>query len=413
MSFDPRTPSGTPPDGPSSQGSARPTPPGGQAGSQGASRGGRAPDTEPDDRFDDRSDERTYYTPPRGGAGTRRGGSGQRGSGFASWLPGGRGGSGTFFGIPLTIIYLIGASIIGLVFIGAVCSPRTTTGSVAGQVKALGSDRQVASLPGAQVIVRSPSNTWTTVTTDVPDDATGEAAYNYRIENLPAGNYTMAVTPPAGSDLQPEGDINFKVESGQLFPQSVLLLAQGIQKPRPLAPSEVEPGQVGYINDRGERVVYQQGGIDATDVLLLYLLWRQPPLYGYGAPPIIYTGSRGSTSTGSNYRVEPPPTTTRSGQTVTQRPPSVPGQGSTRPSGSSGSTGAGPTYNSGAPSTGSGSSTSSGSSSSGSSTTTRPSSPSQGATRPSSGSSSSSSPSSSSGSRSSSSGSRSSGGGRR
>jgi len=139
------------------------------------------------------------------------------------------------------------------------CSRPVANGSVAGQVKALAADRQVSTLAGAQVILRGSKETYTTVSSDAPADATGEAAYNYRVENLPAGTYTMAVTPPAGSDLQPEDSITLKIESGQLFPQSVLLLAQGIQKPRPLAPSELEPGQTGYINDRGERVTYQQG----------------------------------------------------------------------------------------------------------------------------------------------------------
>src|SRR3954462_15459057 len=95
-------------------------------------------------------------------------------------------------------------------------------GSVAGQVKALSADRQVSTLSGAQVILRGSKDTYTTVSSDVPADATGEAAYNYSFENIPAGTYTMAVTPPAGSDLQPEDSITVKVESGELFPQSVL-----------------------------------------------------------------------------------------------------------------------------------------------------------------------------------------------
>jgi hypothetical protein len=379
MSFDPRNP------GPRGQGPSRPTPP---SGSQGASRGGRPPD----DRPGNDADSDTYYWNT---STTQRGGS-SRG-----------GGSRTFLGIPVTLVYLIGACVIGLVFIGAVCSRSVSNGSVAGQVKGLDADHQVATVPGAQVILRGSKDTYTTVSGDAPADAEGDAAYNYHFENVPPGTYTMAVTPPAGSDYQPESDITVKVESGELYPQSVLLLAQGIQKPRPLAPSEMEPGQVGYINDRGERVVYQQGsGFDATDALLLYLLWRNPPAYGYGAPPIIYNPG-GSTTSSSNYRVSPPPSTSRSGQTVTQRPPSVPGQGSTRPSASGASSGPGPSVNSG-----------SNSSSSSSSTTTRPSqpstsssssssNPSQGATRPSS------SSSSSAPSRSPSSSSRSSGGGRR
>jgi hypothetical protein len=262
-----------------------------------------------------------------------------------------------------------------------------------------------------------------------PANAEGEAAYNYRIENVPPGEYTMTVTPPAGSNLQADDPVKLKVESGQMYPQSTLLLAQGIQKPSALAQNELQPGETaGYINDRGERVVYHQGsGFDASDALLLYLLWRNPGGWGYGYPPVI-VNSPGSSSTGSNYRVADPPTRTRSGQTVTQQ--RTPGQGSTRPSSSTGSTGSAPgTTSSGSrdtdvakPSTGSGAtttkpSTSSGSSGSsttkpstgsGSSTTTRPSIsvPSQGSSRPSS---SSSSRPSSSGSRSSGS----SGGGRR
>lgn len=401
MSYDPNA---NPNDAPRS---TRSTP----SGSQGASRGGRQPDETPDDS----AGTRTSWDDARrsSNASQDQRARNNRG-GFWSRLPGmGAGGSGTLFGVPVTLIYLIGASVIGLIFIGAVCSPTTTVGSVAGQVKALSTDRQVSTLAGAQVILRGSKETYTTVSADVAADATGDAAYNYRFENVPPGTYTMAVTPPAGSNLQPESDITLKVESGQMFPQSVMLLAEGLQKPRPLAPSEVEPRQVGYLNERGERVTYQQGsGFDTTDALLLYLLWRNPPTYGYGAPPII-VNSPGSTNTsGYNYRADPPPTTTRTGQTVTQRPPSVPGQGSTRPSSSSSSTGPGPSTSSGSNTSSSSSSSStttkpSTSSSSNDAATNRSSSPSQGASRPSS------SSSSSSPSRSSSSGSRSSGGGRR
>jgi hypothetical protein len=412
MTSNPRDPGDQPPSSASEGFSLPPSSTSGprgasRGGSQGASRGGQRPDAPPDD-------ERASWS-GRGGRTTDPGR-------VSDWLP--KGGSNTFLGLPLALIYVIGISMIGLVLLGAVCARPAANGSVAGQVKALSADRQVSTLAGAQVILRGSNDTYTAVSTSVPDDATGDAAYNYRFDSVPTGTYTMAVTPPPDSNLQPEDNITLKVESGQLFPQSVMLLANGIQKPRPLAPSELEPGQTGYINDRGERVVYQQGsGFNATDALLLYLLWRNPPSYGYGAPPVIVSNpggySTGTASTSGSYRVDPPPTTSRTGQTVTQRPPSVPGQGSTRPSsstGATGSTGTGPAYNSdGSGSSSSGATTSSGSSSSGGSATNRSSSsssssPSQGVSRPSSsGSSSSSRPSVSSPSRSSGSG----GGGRR
>jgi len=267
--------------------------------------------------------------------------------------------------------------------------------------------------------------TFTTTSTDVAPNAEGDAAYNYRFENVPPGTYAMSVAPPAGAIYQPEENLSFKVESGQLYPHSVMLLAQGVQKPRQLAQDQLQPGEAGgYVNERGERVVYQQGGgFDSSDALLMYLLWRNPPGWGYGAPPVIINSPGGST--GSNYRVTDPPSRTSSGQTVTQQKPTTPGQGSTRPSSGTGATGAGPSYSSGSGTSGSGSnnpdavapaqskpSTSSGSGSnsgSNTSTQTRPSTStgSQGATRPSSSSSSparSSAPSRSSGS---------SGGGRR
>jgi hypothetical protein len=401
------------------------------AGSQGASRGGVPPDGPGDDA--DRQ--------PSGNAGSyERGYTGSSGSGGSGGAPfggfpfGGSGKSGrsgaTFLGLPVNLIYAIGGAIILIVVVGAMCGKPTATGSVAGQVKALGADRTVSTLAGAQIVLRGSNQTYTATSTDVPADAEGEAAYNYRLENVPPGNYTMAVTPPAGSTLQPEQDISFKVESGQLFPQSVMLLAQGIQKPRALAQNELQPGETGgYINDRGERIVaHQGGGFDASDALLMYLLWRNPPGWGYGYPPIIVNSPGGNNTSGYNYRVSDPPTQSRSGQTVTQRKPETPGQGSTRPSSSTGATGSGPSYSSGTGSSGTGSSTSgagSGSSSSGSgsgsttqtkpstssgsgSSVSAPSVPSQGASRPSSSSSSpsrSSAPSRSSGS--------SSGGGRR
>jgi hypothetical protein len=392
-----------------SRGPSRPRPP----GAQGASRGGFRPD-DSDGNFD--ANESYGKTgnqtgePPLGGY--PFGSQQSRGGGRRSFFSGGP----RFLGLPVNLIYTLGAMLIGIVFLGAVCGRPAATGSVAGQVKGLNADRSLATLAGAQLVLRGSGQTYTATSTDVPADAEGEAAYNYRFENVPAGNYVMSVTPPAGSTYQTEDNIPFKVEGGQLFPQSVMLLDQGIQKPRQLAQDELRDGEAGgYVNDRGERVVYQQGGgFDASDALLMYLLWRNPPGFGYYSPPIIYS-PRGSST--SSYRVADPPSSTRSGQTVTQQKPVTPGQGSTRPSGSTGVTGAGPSTSSGSSSRPSDavapsqSNPSSGSSSSGSntSTQTRPSvsAPSQGATRPSSSSSSparSSAPSRSSGS---------SGGGRR
>jgi len=221
-------------------------------------------------------------------------------------------------------------------------------GSVSGQVKFLSPDGGgVSNLAGAQVILRGARDTYTTVSS--AGDGAGDqadASYNYRFEKVPAGQYTMAVTPPPDSHLQPEDNITLNVKGDELYPQSVLLLAEGVARPRPLSPSEVNAGEVGYVNGRGERVVYQQGSGLGTDLLLMYLLFRNPPAYGYGAPPIIAGGPSSGTGT-APYRVETPPSTTSSGQRVTYQPPSVPGQGSTRPGGafssgsspSSGSTG--------------------------------------------------------------------------
>jgi hypothetical protein len=399
------------------------------SGSQGASRGGFHPD-ELDSSVDRPHGNERSDDDPGAGWGSRRQASGG-GAPFGGFPFGGgqRGGGGPrFLGLPVTLIYAMGAALLLIVFVGAVCgSPATRTGTVAGQVKALNADRSVATLPGAQVTLHGSGGPYTTTSTDVDPNAEGEAAYNYRIENVPAGTYSMSVAPPTGGGYQPEESISVEVKDGQLFPQSVMLLANGIQKPRQLTQNELQPGEAGgYVNERGERVVYQQGGgFDASDALLMYLLWRNPPGWGYGAPPIIYGGG-GVGSTGSSYRVADPPTRSSSGQAVTQRPPAVPGQGSTRPSSGTGATGAGPSYSSGSrdsdaaapsqskPSTSSGSSGSSSSTSTqtkpststgGGSTTVRPNTPSQGASRPSS---STSRPSSSS-----SSGSRSSGGGRR
>ena len=204
-------------------------------------------------------------------------------------------------------------------------------GSVAGQIKATTPDGGVHNVAGAQVILRGRQDTHTTVSTAGEESGDqAEASYNYRFDRVPPGTYTMAVTPPPGSGLQPETDINLEVKADEQFPQSVLLLPEGVARPRPLAPSELNPGEAGYINSRGERVVHSAGsGIDTSDLLLMYLLFRNPPLFGYGAPPIMIGGP--STSTGPRYRVEDPPTTTRTGQRVTTRAPSVPGQGATRP----------------------------------------------------------------------------------
>jgi hypothetical protein len=354
---------------------------------QGASRGGVRPDDLPgsDDGFDRQEyrgssrDER--QDPPFGGY--PFGSQQRRSRGWGSFFTGGP----RFLGLPVNLVYTLGAMLIGIVFLGAVCGRPTTAGSVAGQVMGLNADRSLTPLAGAQLALRGSGETYTTVSTEAPADAQGEAAYNYRFENVPPGQYTLTVVPPPGAAFQPEDDIAFEVKSGQLFPQSVMLLAQGMQKPRALTQNELQPGEAGgYVNERGERVVYQQGsGFDASDALLMYLLWRNPPFWGYGAPPVVYTP--GGTSS-SSYRVADPPSSSRSGQTVTQQRPSTPGQGSTRPSGSTGVTGSGPNTSGSSstkpsdalapaqakPSTGTG----------GSQTTTRPNTPSQGTTRPSS-----------------------------
>jgi hypothetical protein len=214
-------------------------------------------------------------------------------------------------------------------------------GSVAGQVKALQADGSVKTLPGAQIILRGRQDTQTAVTTAADDSASGTAAYNYKIERLKPGPYVMAVSAPAGSNLQGEDDLHIQVESGELYAQSVLLLPVGTTKPRPLSASEVGPGEAGYVNPQGQRVVYQGGGFDMTDAMLMYLLFRSPTAYGYGSPPVI-VNNPGGTGAGS-WRVDAPPARTDSGTRITQRPSTVPGQGTTRP-GSVGNTGAAPTY---------------------------------------------------------------------
>lgn len=327
------------PGGPSDPQRPRPS------GAQGASRGGFQPDDSGDDREyssasdDERrrsggSDDAPFGGYPFGGQQPR--GGNQDNSGQA-----------TFLGLPVKLIYAMGAAIIGIVFLGAMCGRPTANGTVAGQINAMAADRTVSNLVGAQLTLNGAGQTFTTASTDVPAGAEGEAAYNYRFENVPPGTYALTVAPPAGASLQPEEILSFEVESGQLFPQSVMLLAEGVQKPRQLAASELQPGEAGgYINERGERVVHQQGGgFDSTDAMLMYLLWRNPGGWGYGAPPVIINSPGGAA--GSNYRVANPPSRTSSGQTITQQRPTTPGQGSTRPSSGAGATGAGPSYSSG------------------------------------------------------------------
>jgi hypothetical protein len=372
-----------------------------RSGAQGASRGGSQPDDAGDyGHVPSGSDDRTRRSgdssdTPFGGypfGGQRSQGNGGRSS---------SGGGANFLGLPVKLIYAMGAAIISIILVGTVCSKPTANGSVAGQVKGLNADHTITTLAGAQLTLNGAGQTFTTTSTDVDPSAEGTAAYNYRFENIPPGTYALTVSPPAGAAFQPEENLSFKVESGQLYPQSVMLLAQGIQKPRQLAQNELQPGEAGgYVNERGERVVYQHGsGFDSSDALLMYLLWRNPPGWGYGAPPVIINSP--GRSTGSNYRVADPPSRTSSGQTVTQQKPTTPGQGSSRPSSGAGATGAGPSYSSGSgsgtgssnpdavapaqskPSTSSGSGSNSGSNTS---TQTRPSTStgSQGASRPSS-----------------------------
>ena len=244
-------------------------------------------------------------------------------------------------GFQVTRLFLVLVLLSGLL---AGCRP-SGPGSVAGQIKAATAEGEVRNLAGAQVILRGAQDTHTTVTTDGEGSGDqAEASYNYRFDRVPAGRYTMAVTPPPGSGVQPESDITLNVQAEELYPQSVLLLPEGVAKPRPLTPGELNSDQVGYVNERGERVVHDRGGgVDMTDMLLMYLLLRNPPGFGYGAPPVLIGGPRGGTFGSPPYRVEPPPRTGGNGQTITQRPPSVPGQGATRPGGAPAS-GPGPTY---------------------------------------------------------------------
>lgn len=254
-------------------------------------------------------------------------------------------------------------SVIVLILLIAIlpgCGPAKP-GAVSGQIKFLNADGAVQNVPGAQVILRGAQDTRTAVSTSGDGDQP-DATYNYLIDAVTAGSYVMAVTPPAGSGLQPESDISLQVKSGETYAQSVLLLPEGVAKPRPLTPAEASNGETGYVNSRGERVVYGNSGPDFTDFAFMYLLFRNPGYYGYSSPPVIINNPGSSSSSGSRYRVEPPPSTTSRGDKITQTAPSVPGQGATRPGS--------------APASGSSNSGSSGSSSSGSS-------PSQGVSRPS------------------------------
>jgi hypothetical protein len=247
------------------------------------------------------------------------------------------------------------------------CGRPSGPGAVSGQIKFLSADNTVRNLPGAQVILRGAQDTYTAVSTNGEGD-NPDASYNYRVDSVPPGRYVMAVTPPAGAGLQPESELNLEVQPNETYAQSVLLLPEGVAKPRPLGPNEVGNGQVGY-SQNGQQRTYSSGGLDLTDVMLMYLLFRNPIGYGYGVPPVIVSNPGSSNPSGSRYRVDAPPAQTSRGEPITQAPKGVPGQGSTRPGS--------------APATGSNSSSPSGSSSSSGSSRPSASSPSQGVTRPS------------------------------
>ena len=213
------------------------------------------------------------------------------------------------------------------------CGEPSGPGGVSGQIKHLAADGTVTNLAGAQIILRGAQETFTAVSTN-GEGAEADAGYNYRIDSVPPGRYVMAVTPPAGSGLQPEDELNLEVKPEETYAQSALLLPEGVAKPRPLSPEEAGNGQVGYSHN-GQNRTYSSGGLDMTDFLLMYMLFRNPGGYGYGAPPVVIGNPGSSGPGGSRYRVEPPPTQTSRGERISQGPRGVPGQGATRPGSSS------------------------------------------------------------------------------
>jgi len=173
-----------------SQGATGRTPP----GAQGASRGGVQPDSAPDDGERRSSyDPNAAYDRGRSAGGAPFGGypftgsRSERSSG--GWWS--KFGDAKFLGLPVGLIYALGAALIAIVFVGAVCGKPTATGSVAGQVKQLNADRTVSTLAGAELTLRGGGQTYTTTSTDVDPNAEGDAAYNYRFENVPPGNYAL------------------------------------------------------------------------------------------------------------------------------------------------------------------------------------------------------------------------------
>jgi hypothetical protein len=213
------------------------------------------------------------------------------------------------------------------------CGQPSGPGAVSGQIKFLEAEGTVRNLPGAQVILRGAQDTYTAVST-AGEGNDPDAGYNYRIDSVPPGRYVMAITPPAGLGLQPEDELQLEVEADETYAQSALLLPEGVAKPRPLSPEEAGNGQVGYSHN-GQNRTYSSGGLDMSDYLLMYLLFRNPGGYGYGVPPVVISNPGSSSPSGSRYRVEPPPTQTSRGDRITQAPRGVPGQGATRPGSSS------------------------------------------------------------------------------
>jgi hypothetical protein len=244
-------------------------------------------------------------------------------------------------------IFFIATLLLGLL---PGCSQPSGPGAVSGQVKFLSPDGTVRNLPGAQVIVRGAQDTFTAISNS-GEGSDPDAGYNYRIESVPPGRYAMAVTPPAGLNLQPEEELNLEVEPNETYAQSALLLPVGVAKPRPLSPQEAGSGQVGYSHN-GQNHTYSNSGAGLSDFLLMYLLLRNPGGFGYGAPPVIIGNPGGSSSSsGSSYRVESPPTQTSRGEPISQAPKGVPGQGATRPGSSSSGSSSQPQASSGSGST--------------------------------------------------------------